>query len=312
MHVLFLHDAFPAQFGRLGLELAERYGWRCSYLVRNLSRCPEPSRRCSIGSRSTATPSARPPGPTPCRRGRRSTGGSSSSAAPCSTALRSLPDAPARPRGRQRRPGCADAVRARSPRLPDRHLLRILLRPLPPRPDLSPRPPARRARPVLPPRDQRPDACQPRLGAAGHSATHWQRDSFPERFRPKIEVHFDGVDDRLYAPGPRADEIAGRSVPDGDEGRHVRRARPRIGPRLRPVPRRRRADHAGAVRRPLRRRGRRAGLLRLGQLPCRQRPVQGLGDGPESASTRRGSSSSGTCRPRRSPASSAGATCTCT
>ena len=43
MHILFVHDAFPAQFGRLGLELVERYGWRCSYLVRNFTRCPEPT-----------------------------------------------------------------------------------------------------------------------------------------------------------------------------------------------------------------------------------------------------------------------------
>ncbi|MBV9123341.1 MAG: hypothetical protein JO112_08290, partial [Planctomycetes bacterium] len=43
MHVLFLHGAFPAQFGQLALELTRRYGWHCSFLVEDLSICPTPS-----------------------------------------------------------------------------------------------------------------------------------------------------------------------------------------------------------------------------------------------------------------------------
>src|SRR6266849_6103953 len=43
MHILFVHRAFPAQFGRLGLELTRRYGWKCSFLVEHLSHCPSPS-----------------------------------------------------------------------------------------------------------------------------------------------------------------------------------------------------------------------------------------------------------------------------
>ena len=43
MNVLFIHDAFPAQFGRLGLELTRRHGWRCSFLVQSLSSCPTPT-----------------------------------------------------------------------------------------------------------------------------------------------------------------------------------------------------------------------------------------------------------------------------
>ena len=43
MHVLFIHDAFPAQFGRLGLELTKRYDWRCSFLIQSLSSCPTPT-----------------------------------------------------------------------------------------------------------------------------------------------------------------------------------------------------------------------------------------------------------------------------
>ena len=44
VNVLFIHDAFPAQFGRLALELTRRHGWRCSFLVQSLSSCPTPSR----------------------------------------------------------------------------------------------------------------------------------------------------------------------------------------------------------------------------------------------------------------------------
>ncbi|HVW01776.1 MAG TPA: hypothetical protein VHB77_15600, partial [Planctomycetaceae bacterium] len=43
MHVLFIHQAFPAQFGRLALELQRRYGWKCTFLVESLSNCPTPS-----------------------------------------------------------------------------------------------------------------------------------------------------------------------------------------------------------------------------------------------------------------------------
>jgi hypothetical protein len=43
MHVLFIHQAFPAQFGQLALELNRRYGWQCSFLIQSLSNCPTPS-----------------------------------------------------------------------------------------------------------------------------------------------------------------------------------------------------------------------------------------------------------------------------
>ena len=43
VNVLFIHDAFPAQFGRLGQELATRHGWKCRFLVQSLSSCPTPT-----------------------------------------------------------------------------------------------------------------------------------------------------------------------------------------------------------------------------------------------------------------------------
>lgn len=51
---------------------------------------------------------------------------------------------------------------------------------------------------------------------AGYSPTKWQRDRLPAVYRPKVEVHFDGVDTRIWKP--RRDEprvIAGRAIPEG-------------------------------------------------------------------------------------------------
>ncbi len=43
MRVLFLHDAFPAQFGHVALEMTRRHGWECHFLVEAVSNCPTPS-----------------------------------------------------------------------------------------------------------------------------------------------------------------------------------------------------------------------------------------------------------------------------
>src|SRR5881396_3190155 len=68
MHVLFVHRAFPAQFGRLAQELVERYGWQCTFLVEHLSRCPAPSeemlRKLTLHRlQSAARPSSQVPWP---------------------------------------------------------------------------------------------------------------------------------------------------------------------------------------------------------------------------------------------------------
>src|SRR5580698_10054709 len=43
MHVLFLHQSFPGQFGRFALEMKRRHGWRCSFLVEGEGTCPAPT-----------------------------------------------------------------------------------------------------------------------------------------------------------------------------------------------------------------------------------------------------------------------------
>jgi len=50
-------------------------------------------------------------------------------------------------------------------------------------------------------------------GNSAYAPTQWQRQSFPKRFWPKIEVHFDGVDTQLYSPRPGKPVIAGEAIP---------------------------------------------------------------------------------------------------
>ena len=92
MRILFLHDAFPAQFGHLALELNRRHGWDCHFLVEALSNCPTPSRemldRLDVRELSTLGRSIASKGRSP---GRRSTGGSSSSARPFTKASEPAP-----------------------------------------------------------------------------------------------------------------------------------------------------------------------------------------------------------------------------
>lgn len=43
VHVLFVHRAFPSQFGQLAVELNRRYGWRCTMLTEEVGSCPSPT-----------------------------------------------------------------------------------------------------------------------------------------------------------------------------------------------------------------------------------------------------------------------------
>ena len=45
MNVLFIHDAFPAQFGRLGLELTRQHGWKCQIPGPEPLELPDPEPR---------------------------------------------------------------------------------------------------------------------------------------------------------------------------------------------------------------------------------------------------------------------------
>jgi glycosyltransferase involved in cell wall biosynthesis len=214
MHVLFVHRAFPAQFGRLALELTRRYGWRCTAVAEHLSRCPSPSPEMLNQVELLPLPprpGARPDSavPWPQQHGQALLRGRA-----VYEALRARPDL---------RP---DLVVGHGGLMPTLFLREVLDCPLvdyceyyfaPSRRDLT-------YRVDLPPAEPAP--FHPRVINAttlmnlvacdvGYSPTAWQRQSFPRRFWPKIEVQFDGIDTELYRPRPVPRTIGGRTVPAG-------------------------------------------------------------------------------------------------
>jgi glycosyltransferase involved in cell wall biosynthesis len=211
MRVLFVHRAFPAQFGRLALELTRRHGWECTCLVQHLSRCPAPSPE--MLGRLTILPLP----------------------VPACSAAEDIPWPQVHGQALELGRAVFEAVRARPDLRPDLvvghggltptlFLREILNCPLvdyceyyfaPVRRDLT-------YRLDLP--DVEPAPFYPRcINAttllnlvecdAGYAPTHWQRDAFPARFRPKIAVHFDGIDTDLYRPRAMPRRLAGRDIP---------------------------------------------------------------------------------------------------
>ncbi|MDX2038087.1 MAG: glycosyltransferase [Isosphaeraceae bacterium] len=215
MNILFLHDAFPAQFGRLGLELHQRYGWHCSYLIQNFSSCPLPTaemlrsleiHRYFVPPSTDGNDEGGVPWP-------RSYGRFVEQCRAVYDAIRQVghlrPDLVVANGGR----GAPtlfvpEATNAKILTYCEYYFARS-------RADLTYRidlPPAEPA-PFFPRVINAPTLASLAQSVGGYSATRRQRDSFPERWRSRIEVHFDGVDVDLYRPGPRTGSIAGRSVP---------------------------------------------------------------------------------------------------
>lgn len=217
MHVLFIHQAFPAQFGRLALELTRRYNWRCSFVVQHLSKCPTPEREMLERLRIIAVPRDKP----------------ASAQSPwdevfgnflslCGLVYEAV-------RGRpELRPDLVVSHCGLGPSLflpdvlscPFVHYFEYYLgtghRDLTYRVDLPPV-----ATASFYPRCINAATLLGLVEArSGYTPTHWQRQSFPERYRSRMEVHFDGVDTELYRPRqPTAAELTAvlgsRSVPEG-------------------------------------------------------------------------------------------------
>ncbi len=215
MRVLFLHDAFPAQFGHVALELTRRYGWDCHFLVESISNCPTPSpemlERLDVRSYPLSD-EYRKRGATPWPQiyGK--------FLELCEAAFEAI----------RRRPELKpDLVVAHGGRGAPTALLRDIVdcpiinyceyyfgvshRDISYRVDLPPAEPA----PHFPRCINAPVLVSLVDCDSGYSATHWQKSTFPARFQHKIEVHFDGIDDQFYRPGPAPREIAGRSIPRG-------------------------------------------------------------------------------------------------
>ncbi len=203
MELLFVHQAFPAQFGRLALELTRRYGWRCTFLIQHLSKCPSPDRDMLEQLRLIAVP--RPTGGRTPPRWTESLGEYLALSARVFEAARARPEL---------RPDLVVTHCGLGPGLflPDlyscplvnycEYYLAARGRDLTYRVDL---PPVEHA--LFYPRCVNAATL---LGLtaepSGYAPTHWQKNSFPERFQSKIEVHFDGLDTDLYRPrSPRPD-----------------------------------------------------------------------------------------------------------
>jgi len=213
MDLLFIHEAFPAQFGHVALELSRRYGWKCRFLVEDLSRCPTPTKamletldiqRLPVSAEYRANRDL----PWPQMYGRYLELCQATYAA-----VRARPEW--KPDLVVAHGGCG---------APTLFLPEVLTCPIVNyceyyfalgRCDIS-------YRIDLPPAE--PAQFYPRCinaivlaslvdCASGYSPTEWQRQSFPERFRPKIEVHFDGIDTELYRPRIVPRVIAGNAVP---------------------------------------------------------------------------------------------------
>jgi glycosyltransferase involved in cell wall biosynthesis len=215
MRVLFLHDAFPAQFGHVALELTRRHGWDCHFLVESVSSCPTPSPEMLERLDVRGYPLSKE------YRKRDATPWPEIYAKfleLCEAAYEAI----------RKRPDLKpDLVVAHGGRGGPTPLLRDVLdcpivnyceyyfafdhRDISYRIDLPPAEPA----PHFPRCINAPVLAGLVDCDSGYSATHWQKASFPKRFHHKIEVHFDGIDDQLYQPGPAGREVAGKSIPAG-------------------------------------------------------------------------------------------------
>jgi glycosyltransferase involved in cell wall biosynthesis len=215
VNVLFIHDAFPAQFGRLALELSRQRGWHCSFLVQSYSSCPTPSPEMFEALEIHLVP--------------KSAEHRTAEGIPwpqiyghyldqCQTihdTVKAMPHLQ------------VDLVVAHGGRGAPTLFLREVLgcptiiyceyyfatshRDISYRIDLPPAEPA----PFFPRCINAPTLATLVDCDAGYSATHWQKQSFPSRFHPKIEVHFDGIDTELYSPAPASRRIGNRSIPNG-------------------------------------------------------------------------------------------------
>ena len=215
MNILFIHDAFPAQFGRLGLELTRRHRWRCNFLVQSLSSCPTPTpemlRTLELHQMPMTAEHKTGDGiPWPQIYGQ------------YLEQCRSVHDTiKAKP---QLRPDLVVAHGGRgAPTLFLREVLDCPIinyceyyfgnshRDISYRIDLPPAEPA----PFFPRCINAPTLATLVDCDAGYSATRWQKSSFPARFQSKIEVHFDGIELELYHPGPAPRRIGEISIPPG-------------------------------------------------------------------------------------------------
>ncbi len=215
MNVLFIHDAFPAQFGRLALELTRQRGWHCRFLVQSLSSCPTPSAEMLKSLELHLVPKSAEHRTVEGIPWPQIYGHYLDQCQTIHDTLRAMPHV---------RPDLVVAHGGRgAPTLFLRDLVECPIiiyceyyfatshRDISYRIDLPPAEPA----PFFPRCINAPTLATLVDCDAGYSATQWQKQSFPARFHHKIEVHFDGNDTELYGRAEALRQIGGRSIPEG-------------------------------------------------------------------------------------------------
>jgi glycosyltransferase involved in cell wall biosynthesis len=213
--VLFIHDAFPAQFGRVGLELKRRRGWQSSFLVQSLSSCPTPTPEMLAELELHRLPLAAEHRDSDGIPWPQIYGHYLEQCRTVHDAIKAMPDL---------RPDLVVAHGGRgAPTLFVREVLDCPIviyceyyfahshRDISYRIDLPPAEPA----PFFPRCINAPTLVTLVDCDAGYSATEWQKASFPARFQSKIQVFFDGIDTELYRPGPPPRQIGGKSLSEG-------------------------------------------------------------------------------------------------
>jgi glycosyltransferase involved in cell wall biosynthesis len=213
MHVLFLHQNFPAQFGMIAAELA-RQGSRVTFVSRKESGTSDGIERIRYEPQSGAT-------------------------ARTHYSSRSFENLVWHSHA------VYDALKARPDIVPDLivghsgYVSTVLLRELYDCPIVNyfeyyyhTRNSDMDFRPEAPPADEDRLRAHFRNGAllvdlancdAGYSPTRWQRDQLPSLFHPKVRVIFDGVDTGLWRPQPelrapgRPRQLGGFVVPPGQK-----------------------------------------------------------------------------------------------
>ncbi|MBM3980277.1 MAG: glycosyltransferase [Planctomycetes bacterium] len=208
MHVLFVHQNFPAQFGPFAFRLAAMPGYRCTF-VSNKQEGTVRGVQCvkyALAGGATAQ----------THHASRTFENGVWHASGVHDALAMRPDI--RPDVIVGHSGFGSTLFLRDlyPGVPVVNLFEYFYRTedsdmdfrpdFPPRPEDRPRARARNAMILL---DL--DHCD-----LGYCPTAWQLSRFPAEYRPKLRVLFDGIDTDLWKPDPAAPRaVAGRPVPAG-------------------------------------------------------------------------------------------------
>ena len=226
MHVLFVHQNFPAQFGHIARHLIRTRGWSCTFVsktpageVDGIKKIAYETnggagRRPTIAAGRSRMPSGTPTGCTRRARrirtcGRTSSSATAGSARPCS---------------------CPSSIRACRSSITSSSIITRTTR------TWTSAPSSRRAELDFLRRAARNAMLLLDLENCrrGYSPTHFQRGLFPEVYRPKIDVIFDGIETDIFhrrrgrpSPGRRPVD------PRVDADRHLRQPRVRVDARVR-------------------------------------------------------------------------------